>query len=492
MTGGLAFPSQFWLSSDLQARLSLDQGLRWVDDANGSATVVDLGVGGVHASIVGGFSLAYELGEYFDGSSLAETPPALYVKADFTDDFNNLMVYPFLDGGGNHALAGIDRTPPAAPGFRIGSTWTYDGAINPGTPNFGWDAFDLPGAGGVMSGISDQFRVKVSWERADEFGCIVGTLDNSACLPEIIGGGIQNGFAPDLSGVVGPAEFTLDAGAFDKALNPGPFSAIRWLRDTQAPVLTGLPELPAILSGTISVTGPFVEDDLELGGILYFSQFQAVGLEPLTLFSAAVGLGQPFDGTFVQSATPTGTFPWIPSVETVQPGFPSRPTGSIYTAGFVTASVTDNAFNQAFATRPVTTNQPRTTSFFDAGMDHLGFRAGPMTVCGPYSAAANACGGVPTQIDLDLEAFTSGQFEINGGQLWGVVPSTPGQISLAALSEVTPLTVLDQGSYREARATFTLDALMEHLPPGFLDVVILGTDPTGAAVMSNPLRVVVR
>ena len=488
---GLFFTPPIWLSSDLQAQFSANPGIRWADDANGPATVFDQGVGGVTGSIRGGFTLDYELGIYVDGGSVPETPPAIFLSGEFVDALGNTVSFPFRDQFGDFALAGRDATAPAAPVFRVGASFTPDGAINPSLLNYGWDAVDIPGGGGVVSGILDKYRIRAAWGRSGEIGCIVGSLVDGDCSTVELGGGINDGWSPDASGL-GSAELTFYVGATDGGLNFGPSARRDALLDGQPPILAGQTSFPADLSGTVSLTLPTATDELEIQRMLVFPQFQATGLDPLVLLAEGVDLGTPFDGVWTTTATPTVSIPWYRGIETTDLGFPSRPTGTFYNPTGVAVTAEDHAFNSAFNVTPVTANVAPTTSHLVGGLDHFGFRAGPRVVCSAETAAANACGGVPTGIDLTMETFTSGQFDIDQVQLWGVLPGPPGQISAARLSDIIDISITDQGTFREGLATFNLDALAEGLHPGMIDIFWLGWDPTGKGLMTNPVMIEIR
>ncbi len=480
----LSFQAPIWLQADLQAQFSLDPGLRWAADENGPATVFDGGVGGVTGTFSGGVTTDYELGQYFDGTALGERFPDLYVKADFTDALDNTAPYPFLDEQGTPVLAGRDVTPPAAPVFRVGAQYTLNETFNVADVNFAWDIEDLPGAGGVISGPGGT-RVAVGWERDGESGCLLGAPIDGGCSEVALDPGANDGWGLDLTGR-GSFEINLDFRVTDRGLNFGPYYRIQLGEDRVLPTLTGDASLPTDLSGTVDVTFPVLEDDLELRLAQMYKEFFAPGLLPLSLLAEGVDIGVPFDGVWQTTAQPTLSVSWYRGIETTESGFPARPTGTFYAPGSIAITVQDHGGNFAFNRTTVTGNVAPTTSFLAGGMDHAGWQAGTREICSSFTAQANACGAVPTSLEVGFEAFTSGQFEITQAQLWGVLPGPPGQVSAARVSEIIDLAIADLGTFREARAGFTLDAVQLHLNPGStFDAFWLGRAPDGRTVMTS-------
>lgn len=484
---GLFFTSPLWLRADLQDQISQSPGIRWIDDANGPATVTDDGVGGVNGTLSGGFTLNYELGQYFDGTSLGETAPALYVKADFSDGLGNTLAWPFLDDQGDFVLAGRDATAPGAPVFRVGASLTPNFAINPQGVAYAWDAQDLPGSGGVTSGI-EEYRVQATWNRDGEIGCILGAFVDGACTEETLAAGTNEGWSPNLD-VTGSFEATFDLSAGDRGLNFGPSARRQFIEDRQPPTLTGDAGFPSDLSGNVDILLPQAQDDLEVGIMSLFLEFLSTGQPPLSLLAEGVDVGTPFDGIWNTSAQPTLTIPWYRGIEMTAAGVP---TGSFYAPVSVSTAVQDHGGNVAFGRTSVTNNVLPTSSFLTAGMDRAAFRSGPREICSAGTAAQNGCGGVPTQIDIVFEAFTSGQFEISNAQLWGILPGPPGQTSAARLTDVLDLVITDQGTFREAHAVFDFDASTTDLAPGLVQLFWLGWSPDGRAVMSDIADITVR
>lgn len=484
----LTLSGPLWLGTDLPGQFSA-LGLRWEEDANGPATVEDFGIGQVEAKLYGGFTPSLELGEYLDTSPLAETGPALYLEWAISDALGNLSRWQPRTSGGDWLLAGVDRTAPAAPTFRLGATYTRDRAINPGNLNIAWDVQDIPGGGGVTSGISDEYRLSGSWRRPSEAGCFLGTPNGPDCLAFAVGGGVENGYVPDLTGF-GNGEFTLSVGALDGALNPGPFASFHFLRDDVAPVFTGTPTLSTPLSGRVTVGGVSATDDLELRGFLHFGQYVGPGLPPLTLGEATEDLGTAFDGSFRTEATASAEVDWIRSIETTAPSFPYTPTGVLYQPTGWLVSGLDTGWNSAFVQSTVTGNQPRTGSFLVGGMDSFGIIGGG-SICNP-ATTTGTCGSTPTRVTLRMEAFTTGQFEVRDVRFFRLVPSASGTRTGTPFTGWLPIQVIDRGGFREAQATFQLDAGLEGLVPGDLDVFALGRDESGGAVMTNLVRYQVR
>lgn len=484
----LTITDNLWVGANLPVQLS-GLGLRWEADANGEATIEDLGVGALEVKVFGGFTPSLELGEYLETSPLAETPPALYVEVAFSDGFGNRTTWQPRNPAGDWVLSGIDRTAPAAPIFRGGASYTSPFSINPGTLNIGWDVGDVAGGGGVTSGIPERYRLRGAWGTSASSGCFAGTPTGTDCAAVILGGGIQNGFVPDLSGI-GSAEFTLSVGAFDGAGNAGPFGDFHFLRDQQAPALTGTPTLSSPLSGRVSVSGVAATDDLELSSLFYFGQYAASGVDPLTLLQGFEPLGTPFDGVFQTQASATTEVDWIRSIETTASTFPFTPTGTIYQPTGFLVSALDTGRNQSFSQWVVAGNQPRTQSFLTGGMDSFGLLGGG-PICNPEAAGPGGCGITPTTATVRMEAFTTGQFEIDAVQLYRVVPSAPGSLAAAPFTASHPIEVLDQGGFRQGVVQFTLDARQEGFQPGPVDLFAIGFDASGAGVRSNTIRFMV-
>lgn len=442
---------------------------------------VDGGVGGVSVDLRVGTTPDLELGsiQAFDDAYVA-LAAGWFLGVDVTDDLDNFRQWVFAQQGTPMRI-GVDPTPPDAPVFRVGANFTPAGVVNPGLLHFGWDADDAqPGSGIDLGG----WRLSLEYASPTGSDCLLGL--GTDCAPVPGPAGAHDGWSPEgvPSGL--SAEFTLGVGATDFARHFGDLSRIRWATDVAAPQGSGTPAVGTPSNGDLPLSGFQLVDDLELAFTAVVAQYSTgaqVPINPMVLASQAVGTL--FDGTFHTAAPEMVYMPHLVSLETTEAAFPNRPTGTIHPLAAVTVLGGDHAAHTATVSTTAPGVAPRGTSFLTAGMDHFAFRTAPGTICNPTPSNGAGCNGAPTSVDVVVEAFTSGQFEITEVMLVAT-QSDPG--NPVGLADWTDLVVVDRGSFREGTATFTLDAADLGLSGGFLDLWAMARDGNGGGVLSQKAR----
>lgn len=477
------FPDQFWFQpGPLWPQLSERLDLRFEDDAFGSASFVDGGVGGVQVDLRAGTTTDLELGSIqdLDDAYLALAAGWL-LGVDVRDDLDNFRRWILSNSLGDPMRIGVDPTPPLAPIFETGPSFTPPGAVNPASLLFGWSASDADPGSGVDS---DAYRISFEWSSPTAGDCLIGF--GTGCDPVPAPAGAHSGWTPDNVPTGFSAEFRLGVRATDFATNLGEIAYADWVLDAIPPQASGTPVLGTPANGDVPISGVQIVDDLEVAGTAAVAQYSMGAQVPINpIFLASEQVGTLFDGTFHTAAPDMMYMPLLRSLETTESSFPNRPTGTIYPLAAVTVLGGDHAGHSASVSTTAPGLTPRATSFLAAGMDHFAFRTPPGSICNPVPSNGANCNGTPTTVDIVVEAFTSGQFEIQDVTLVGTQQDPGNPFRLA---DWTDLIVTDQGGFREGTATFTLDAGALNLSGGFLDIWAIGRDPNGGGILARKLH----
>ncbi len=464
-----AFPAQVWFQPgailpQLEERFGF-----------GAESFVDGGVGGVQLELRAGTTPDLEFGpiQEFDDVYLAFAAGWL-LGVDVTDDLDNFKRWVFSSQGTPVQIA-VDPLAPYATVFATGPNFTAPGAINPQSLFFGWSATDPDPGSGIDP---DGYRISFEWSSPSGSDCLIGF--GTECAPVQAPPGAQDGWSPDdVPGI--SAEFRLGVGASDFATNLGDLTYADWVLDAVPVQGTGTPVVGAPSDGDMPISGVLLVDDLELlftAVVTQYSMGADVPIYPMYLASQKVGTL--FDGIFHTTAEMV-YMPHLVSLETTD-ATSHQPTGTIYPLSAVTVVGGDHAGHTATVSTTAPGVTPRGTPF---SMDRFAFRTGPGTICNPIPSNGANCNGTPTSVDVVVEAFTSGQFEITEVMLVGT-QSDPG--NPIGLANWTDLVVVDRGSFREGTATFTLDAAALQLADGFLDFWAIGRDPDGGGILAQKVR----
>lgn len=467
-----AFPAELWFQPgtvlpQLEDRFGF-----------GPGSFADGGVGGVQFELRAGTTPDLEFGpiEEFEDAYLAFAAGWL-LGADVTDDLDNFKRWVFSRQG-TPVRIGVDPTPPAAPVFATGPNFTVPGAINPQSLFFAWSATDPDPGSGIDPSA---YRISFEWSSPSAGECLIGF--GTGCAPVQAPEGAQDGWSPEGVPAGISAEFRLGVGASDLATNLGDLAYADWVLDALPVQGAGTPVVGAPSDGDLPLSGFQLVDDLELaytGVVVQYSMGAQVPIYPMYLASQRVGT--PFDGTF-QTMAEMAYMPHLVSLETTDPSH--RPTGTIYPLSAVTVVGGDHAGHAATVSTTAPGVEPRSTSFRTAGMNRFAFRTAPGTICNPTPSNGAGCNGAPTSVDVVVEAFSEGSFEIDEVMLVGA-QSDPG--NPIGLADWTDLVVMDQGTLEEGTAIFTLDGAALQLAEGFLDVWAIARAADGGGVLSRKVR----